>query len=450
MKNIILFLFVLLFFAPTSNASDTVLDIQKVKSTNGIEAWLVEDKNLPLISINFSFKGAGSVNLSQAQQGVSQLLSNMMDEGAGDYTSQAFQQELSDHSISLSFGSSRDNFGGSLKFLTREKDKAIDLLSLALNKPRFDEEPLERMKQANITRIKSSQGDPNWIAARIFNDRAYQNHPYAFNSGGTITTLSNITANDLRKFKQNYLTKDRLHIGVSGNINAGELAVMLDTIFGDLPKTGSQSPIEKIDIQNKPNLYFYQKDIPQSIIMMAMDSIDELDEDYYTLQILNHIFGASGFGSRLMEEAREKNGLTYGIYSGLNNSEYIDALTISTSTKNETVDQMLSIIKNEMVKIQTNITNEEIKKAQDYTIGSMPLSLTNNDSIASIILSMQLNNRPIDYLDAYKKKIMAVTKDDVTRLSQKILTPDNMLTIIVGNAPNLSNPINITEVPNVE
>ncbi len=450
MRNIILFIFILSFFSPNANANDTVLDIQKVTSPNDIEAWLVEDKNLPIISIKFSFKGAGSVNLEKDQQGISQLLSNMLDEGAGDYTSQAFQQELSDHSISLSFGSSRDNFGGSLKFLTREKDKAVNLLSLALNKPRFDSEPLGRMKQANITRIKSSQGDPDWIAARIFNDRAYENHPYALNSGGTITSLSNITADDLRNFKQNHLTKDRLHVGVSGNINAEELALLLDSVFGDLPETATQSSIQKINIQNKSNLYFYQKDIPQSIIMMAMDTIDELDEDYYTLQILNHIFGASGFGSRLMEEAREKNGLTYGIYSGLNNSEYIDALTISTSTKNETVDQMLDIIKTEMVKIHTNITDEEIKKAQDYIIGSMPLSLTNNDSIASIILNMQINDRPIDYLDAYKKKIMAVTKDSVSRLAQKILTPNNMLTIIVGNPENLSNPIAITEIPNVE
>ena len=454
MKNIILFLLIFFCFVPhtnaTINADDTILDIQKVKSPNGIEAWLVEDKNLPIISIKFSFKGAGAVNLSTEQQGISQLLSNMLDEGAGDYDSQQFQKALSDHSISLSFGSSRDNFGGSLKFLTREKDKAVELLSLALNKPRFDNEPLERMIQANITRIKSNQGDPNWIAARIFNDRAYENHPYALNSGGTITSLSKITTNDLHNFKNSHLTKDRLHVGVSGNINADELAVLLDKIFNDLPETATKPSLQKINIQNKNNIYFYQKDIPQSIIMIAMDSIDELNEDYYSLQILNHIFGASGFGSRLMEQAREKNGLTYGIYSSLNNSEYLDALTISTSTKNETVGQMLDIIKDEMVKIQTDITDEEIKKAKDYIIGSMPLSLTNNDSIASILLNIQLKNRPIHYLDDYKKNIMAVTMDDVLNLAQKLLNPDDMLTIIVGNPETLSNPIEIKEIPNVE
>ena len=429
---------------------DTVLDITKVTSPNGINAWLVKDDSLPIISIKFAFMGAGSVNLTKEQQGISQLLSNTLDEGAGEYTSQEFQKALSDHSISLHFNASRDNFGGSLKFLTREKEKAVELLTLALNEPRFDAEPLERMKQANLTRIKSSQGDPEWLAARIYNDRAYEGHPYALNSGGTLSTLAKITADDLRNFKNTNLTKDRLMVGVSGNINATDLGLLLDKIFNGLPDIAPQTSIEKTTIRNKGKTYLHEKDIPQSILMNSMDSIDETDKDFYSLQILNHIFGASGFGSRLMEEAREKQGLTYGIYSGLTNNDYVDALTISTSTKNETVEQMLTIIKDEMNKIKNDITADEIQKAKDYILGSMPLSLTNNDAISSILLSLQLSNRPINYLDQYRQKINSVTAKDTARVAQELLTPDNMLLIMVGSPLNTENTIKITEIPNVE
>ncbi len=450
MKNILPFFILAFVLIVPAHANEKLLDIQKVTSPNGIEAWLVEDNNLPIISIEFAFEGAGAVNLTPEQQGLSQLLSNTLDEGAADYSSQDFQKALSDHSITLHFNANRDNFGGNLKFLTREKEKAVDLLTAALNDPRFDAEPLERMKQANMTRIKSSQADPNWMAARLYNDRAYEGHAYALNSGGTLSTLPKITADDLRTFKNTNLTKDRLKIGVSGNITAKQLGVLLDDIFGALPTTAPATNIQKTNIQNKGKIYLYQKDIPQSIIIMAMDSIDETDEDFYTLQILNHIFGASGFGSRLMEEAREKKGLTYGIYSGLTNNEYVDALTISTSTKNETVEQMLDVITNEMDKIKSNITDEEIQKAKDYIIGSLPLAFTNNDGIASIVLSLQLSDRPIDYLDQYRDKITNVTKEDTTRVAKKLLTPDNMITILVGNPLKIENTIEITEIPNVE
>ncbi|MEM7617812.1 MAG: pitrilysin family protein [Pseudomonadota bacterium] len=451
MKATITFILIFCLLSPPSFAADeTVLDIQKVTSPNGIEAWLVEDHSLPIISLRFAFKGAGSVNLTTEQQGISQLLSNTMDEGAGDYTSQEFQKVLSDNSITLRFSSNRDNFGGNLKFLTREKEKAVKLLTLALNQPRFDEEPLERMKQANLTRIKSSQTDPEWIAARLYNDRAYENHPYALNSGGTLTTLPAITADNLREFKNAQLTKDRLMIGVSGDISAEQLGRLLDEIFGALPNTSPETNIKKTKITNKGNVYLHEKDIPQTILMISIDSIDETDSDFYALQILNHIFGASGFGSRLMEEAREKQGLTYGIYSGLTNHEYVDALTISTSTKNKTVAQMIQIITDEMNKVKSDITDKEINKAKDYIIGSMPLSLTNNSSIASILLSLQLSDKPIDYLDKYRTKLNEVTAEDVKRLAETLFTTENMLTIMVGQPQDIENTIEITEIPNVE
>jgi len=441
---------VLLLISAPTKASEELLDIKKVTSPSGINAWLVEDHKLPIISIQFSFKGAGSVNLTEDKQGLSQLLSNTLDEGAGEYSSQEFQKKLSDKSISLSFNSGRDNFGGTLKFLAREKKSAVELLNLALNEPRFDKEPVQRMVDANINRIKSSQGNPNWINARLYNDRAYEGHPYAFNSGGTIISLQNITPQDLKDFKNSHLTKDRLVIGASGDITAEDLGVLIDTIFGSLPDTTPPSKIKQLTLQNLGKTYVYKRDIPQSIITIGLDSIDELHPDYYTLQILNHIFGASGFGSRLMSEAREKRGLTYGIYSSTTNNEYLDALTISTSTQNETVAEMLQIIKDEMKKIKTDDLTQDIKKAKDYIIGSLPLSFTNNDSIASILLSLQLRNRDINYLNQYHEKIMTVSAEDVSRLAEELLTPEKMITIITGTPKNLENTLLITEVPNVE
>lgn len=352
MRILALFLVTLLSFNVSACAKestdDKILDIQEISTKSGITAWLVEDHSLPIISLKFSFRGAGSIQNSEDKQGLARLLSNTMDEGAGDLTSQEFQKQLSDYSITLNFTSNRDNFGGQVKTLSRNKDKAFSLLKLALNEPRLDAEPLERMTQANLSRIKRSIGQPDWINARIFNDVAFDGHPYALNSGGTLTTLTTITADDLRTYKNNWLTQDRLVIAATGNITKKELIKIIDNVFSALPKSGLENKIQQGSLQNKGKTYLFEKDIPQTIITAALPSIDKNHTDYDNLQLLNYIYGGGGFGSRLMEEAREKRGLTYGIYSQIAAQDYLSTLNISTSTQNKSVGEMLDIIKAQM------------------------------------------------------------------------------------------------------
>ncbi len=451
MKYSVLALFIFITACLPVEAKEKFLDIQEVKSEGGITAWLVEDHALPIISIKFAFEGAGAIQDGQDKQGRARLLSNTLDEGAGDLTSQEFQKTLSDHSITLRFNSGRDNFGGQLKTLSRHKDTAFDLLKLALTQPRFDEEPLNRMRDSNLARIRSSMGEPDWISARIFNDKAFEGHEYALNSGGTLTTLNNITADDLRAHIKNFLTKDRLKIGVMGNITKEELKIILDQIFSDLPDTGKESKTEKLDLQNQGGTFVYSKDIPQTMLTVAMPGIDHLDPNYYALQVMNYIFGSSGFGSRLMEEAREKRGLTYGIYSSVTDQDYIDLLNISTSTKNASAKEMKQIVFDEIEKIKNEkVSEQELTDAKSYLTGSLPLALTSTDKIANILLSLQLNDRSIDYLDNYANNINKVTEVDIQNIANRVLKPEGALTIMVGQPENIENFKSVEKLNNVE
>ena len=451
MKILTAFLFVFLLSCAPTSARDRILDIQEVTSKSGIKAWLVEDQTLPIIALKFTFEGAGSIHDGQEKQGLSRLLSNTMDEGAGELTSQEFQKALSDHSISLSFGSSRDNFGGGVTTLSRNKDKAFELLKLALTEPRFDEEPVERMRQANISRVRSSMSTPNWIAARLFNDIAYEGHPYALNSGGTLTTLQSITTEDLRDFKNKWLTQDRLVVSAAGDITAGELETLLDDIFGGLPEKGAENKVSSFEIKNQGKSFLYKKDIPQTIIMAAMPGIDRNDPDYFPAILMDHIFGSSGFGSRLMEEAREKRGLTYGVYSDLSVQDYTNSLGIDTSTKNNSAKEMMDIIKAEMTEmVSSPVSQQELTDAKSYIIGSMPLSLTNTDSIAGLLRGLQLNKWPIDHLDNFPKKIEAVTAQDIQRVSKRLLNPDKLTLVMVGEPEEIDDLIIKDSLPNVE
>ncbi len=448
----ILVLFVCLSFSFHAHARDVqekFLDIQEVKTDSGLTAWLVEDHSVPVIAIKFAFRGAGAKNDPSEKQGLARMASNTMDEGAGDMDSQAFQKALEDHSITLRFGVTRDHFTGQLKTLTRHKDKAFDLLSLALLKPRFDEDAVGRMRESNKSRIRSSIANPRWIAARLQNDRIFEGHPYALNSGGTLRSLDNITPDDLRGF-HSQLGKNNMIIAVAGDIDAETLKNSLDFLFGGLHdaryEAGSSKPLS-----NAGKTYIYDQDIPQTVITITQQGVDRSEPDYYAAQVMNFILGESGFGSRLMEEIREKRGLTYGIYSYFQDYAEADILNVSTSTRNETVADMLSLIQAEWMKMRHDaVSDAELKDAKSYITGSLPLQLTSTDSIASTLLSLQIDNLPLDYLDHRNAKINAVSADEVQKVAERLLHADSFTTILVGKPEGVSDAIPLTALPNVQ
>lgn len=443
--------FLLFYGLRAQAASERFLPITEVKTASGLSVWLVEDHTLPVIAMQYLFLDSGTALDPDAKQGLVRMLSNTMDEGAGDLDSQAFQKALSDNSISLSFSAGRDGFGGQVKTLTRNKDLAFSLLEKAMTSPRFDQEPVNRMRDSNVVRVKSSMGEPDWMAARLINDRAFEGHPYAKNSGGTLSGLAAITPDDLRGFKKSYLSKDRLLIAIAGDITAEQVRTSLDKTFATLENKAPAASIKDASVKNSGKIFLYEQPIPQTMIEIILPAFGREDPDYYALQVMNYIFGGGGFGSRLMDEVREKRGLTYGIYSSLADYRHLDVVGISTSTKNESAAEVLKLIAEAMKSMQTTpVTEKELADAKSYITGSMPLALSSTDQIASIILNLRVDGVPIDYLDHYADKINAVTAADIQRVADRILKPENMVTVLVGKPENISNTIKVEKLPNVE
>lgn len=450
MRMFVLLFTAVLIFAVPAHAQEKFLNIQEVTSASGLKAWLVEDHSVPIIALTFNFQGAGSAQDAIEKQGLAQLASNTMDEGAGDLESQAFQKQLRDLSIALSFGASRDHFGGSLKTLSVNKDKAFELLTLALTKPRFDEESVERMKAANLSRIRESMTDPEWIAARLQNDRAFEGHVYGQNAGGSLSTIAALAPPDLHQFAKTRLGKNNVKISVSGDITPAELAVIMDKVFASLPDV-TLPTLPPIELQNKNKTFVYTKDIPQTIIRILQPGIDQKDDDYQTMQIVNYILGGSGFGSRLMDEVREKRGLTYGIYTSFFLTDCFNGYVAETSTENKNVPEVLRLVKQEWADmVAAPPSGKELKDAQTYLLGSLPLNLTSTMDIAQLMNSLQAEDLPINYLDTRAEKIKAVTPQDVQKVAQRILNDQNFMTVLVGSPEAIENATIVKDIPNVK
>ena len=428
-----------------------ILNIKEVTSPGGIKAWLVEDHTIPVISMRYEFRGSGSINDTPDKQGLTHLLSNTLDEGAGDLTSEKFQGILDDKSIGLSFAASRDDFGGNLKTLSKNKDTAFELLQLALTKPRFDKDAVDRMIAANLTRIRSDMTDPDWMLARLQNSIIFKDHPYTLNSGGTLSILPKITADDLRKKVKTDIARDRLIVSVAGDISEADLGTALDKIFGTLPATSAKNSVKDVTLPTEGSTTLLKLDIPQTLIAATLPGVRMDDPDYFASDVMDFILGSSGFGSRLTEVVREQHGLTYGIYTDMDMMDHTALFNLSTSSRNDVTSQVIDLSKQEFIRmVNEDVTEAEIKDAKSYLIGSTALSLTSTDQIAGMMLAFQEYKLPKNYLDIRADAINKITAADVRRVSKRLLNTDKMTIVLVGNPKNITPTKTVTDLPNVK
>lgn len=224
--------------------------IEEVTSKNGTKAWLVEDHKLPLIAMHFAFRG-GVEQDPVAKQGLANLTTSLLTQGAGPYDTAAFQQQMADNSIVMSFAAGRDALSGSIKTLSADKDKAFGLLQFALAKPHFDKKAVERMRNQQLAALRMQLGNPEWQVRYALFQQIFAAHPYGERRLGSTQTLASITQNDIKTFAATHLAQDNLIVAVAGDIAPAQLALVLDKIFGSLPKHVVLAPVPEVTWPDK-------------------------------------------------------------------------------------------------------------------------------------------------------------------------------------------------------
>jgi zinc protease len=425
--------------APALKNHAFALNVQSVVSPGGITAWLVRDTTNPIITVNLTFRGGTALD-PVGKEGLANLVSGLIDEGAGDLDSQAFQQTLEDLAIKLRFSASKDTFGGRLQTLVKNKETAFDLLRLALSEPRFDANPVEKIRQQILVGLKRDQEDPHSIGARKLFETLFPNHPYGRPSDGTIDTVRALTTDDMKGFMKRRIGRDNLVVGVVGDISVTELGTLLDKTFGKLPKSSAPWNIPDVTPAKPGRTIVINKAVPQSAIQFAQQGLKREDPDFYAAYVMNHIFGAGSFTSRLYEEVREKRGLVYSVGTSLYPFDAGALIFGSAGTANERAGETISVLKEQWIKMATEGANKkELDDSKTFLTGSFPLRFSSSGRIASILVGMQLSDLGIDYLDKRNSFINAVTLDDIKRVAAKLLNYKNLVTVIVGEPKGVNN-----------
>ncbi|WP_353858765.1 pitrilysin family protein [Azospirillum formosense] len=427
-----LFLFVFAVTAPAATSA-WAIEIKRVVSPGGIEAWLVEDHKVPVIALEWAFEGAGASD-PKGKEGLANLAARTLDEGAGPYDSQAFAARLQDNAIALGYDAGRDAFGGSLRTLSDRRDEAFELARLSLAEPRFDAEAVERMRAAILSSLRRDQADPNYVARRLFYSTAFAGHPYGEEIRGTLESLPAITPDDLRGFVKGNFGRDRLVVAAAGDITPEDLGRALDHVFGALPATASNSAtIPDVEPKGLGETLVATRPTAQTVMLMGQPGLKRSDPDWYAATVMNYVLGGGGFGSRLMEEVREKRGLSYGVYSYLIPMDHSALVMAGGNTVNAKAGQALDIMRQEWKRMaEQGVTDEELADAKTYLTGSFPLQLGSTQAIAGILLQVKRDKLGIDYLDRRDAFINGVTQADVQRVAKRLLDPNRLLTVLVG------------------
>lgn len=410
--------------------------IQDLTSPDGHGFWLVEEPSIPIVAVEMGFSG-GSWLDPDGREGLARLTLSLLEEGAGDLDAVAFANRADEISARFGFGAGREQVTVSARFLLETLDESSTLLTLAMTEPRFDSEPVERLRRQMLSGVASREKDPDSIAARAWFDQAFPGHPYGRPSGGTRESLSAITVDDLRAMHRRLLTRTDVDIAIVGAIDADRAGALVDRLLKGLPE-GEAIDVPQAQTAPPPGLTVFEEDVPQSVALLGHAGLPRSDPDFIAAYVMNYVLGGGGFSSRLTEEVREKRGLAYSVYSYLSPMDGAALHMAGVQTANARISESLDVIRTEWREMaEAGITADELARAKTYLTGSFPLRFDSNARIASYLVFVQRENLGRDYVNRRNGEIEAVTIDDVRRVAARLLDPDALSIVVVGKPEGL-------------
>jgi zinc protease len=424
------------FITVASTGPANAMKIQTIKSPGGIEAWLVEEHSVPLMALRYSFEG-GNAQDPAGKEGLANFMTAMMDEGAGDLDSAAYQEKMEELSFRMSFDDTRDAFYGSFETLTTNRADTLAMLKLAINQPRFDKDAVDRIRAQLQANLAYAARDPEKTAFKEWFATAFAGHAYGRPSSGTEASLAAITRDDLEAYRKANFGKNNLKVVAVGDITAEELGKLLDDVFGALPEKSQLQPVDMTAPIKGGKEQLVEMAVPQAVAVFGLGAMPRKDPDFMAAFLINQIVGGGGCASSLMEEVREKRGLAYSVYSFIQPYHHASIFTGGVATKAEAIDQSLDVIKSELKRMADNgPTQDQFDNAKKYLVGSYALRFDTNAKIASQLLALFEDGFGPEYVDQRNAQIEAITMDDAKRVAKRLLANPDLIITVVGPKPD--------------
>jgi zinc protease len=397
--------------------------------------WLFsEQRSLPLVTVNVMSK-AGVLRDPTGKEGLANLTALLLMQGTKKRSATQIAEELDFLGAKLSASGSDDYALVSLTVLKKDLAAGLELLGDVLLNPAFDQHELERKVAELQASFKSDEDEPGIVASRAFHRELFGSHPYSHPPKGTPAGLKGISRTHLTEFYRTYYRPNNVNLSIVGDLSQEEAALAVAKVFGGW----EPAPIPELKITpppslNKPGVMVINKDITQANIVWGHLGIARDNPDFYAFQVLNYILGGGGFASRLMDNIRENRGLAYSVGSSFAPGLQAGPFTISLETKNASAGEALGQVIMEVEGIRTNpVTDQELKDAKSYLIGSFPRKMDSLGKRASLLNYVDFYGLGLDYPWRYPSLLENLTPSEIQRVAEKYLHPDKYLLVVVGN-----------------
>ena len=430
MRFVITVLIVLVLFSKSSYA----LKFKELESSNGIKFWFVEDNSIPIISMSFSFNG-GSYFDPAGKEGLSNIMTSLLDEGTNKLSSVEFKQKLKSNGVKLYFSTQKHKIEGTFQVISSNKIEGFELLRNALNNPKFSENDILKIKNQVKSSIKIEEADISRLSSKKFNENFYINHNFSNSIKGSLESLDRIKKSDIMQtYKKNFQLSN-LTIGISGNIGEKEVKEFVGLVFGNLNKSENNFSIS--DFQSlKKGMLLQKIETPQTAVVFGQKGLGRNDKDFFAARILNYVMGGGSFQSRLYKNIREKRGLVYSIYSYILPYKNDGVIIGGFQTSNDSVKQVIKLVKKEWDTIKKHgISEKEFSEAKTFFKGSFSRNFTNTMSIANLLEIVQYYKLGADYFDKRDEIIDSLELESINQLASILFNSNELFFMIVGK-PN--------------
>ncbi|WP_416191695.1 M16 family metallopeptidase [Neisseria sp. CCUG12390] len=410
-------------------------DIQRWTTPEGTQILLVERRENPIVDMEISFKGAGSVFNPPGKSQVAEFTAALLTDGTKTLDEEAFNEKVNDIAADIGSESGQETASIGLRSLSKSKNlkQALALVNESLTAPRFDPAVFARRQKQAVTALQQQETTPDFTADRAFAKLAYPSHPYGSGAYVTVDRLKAVTLDDIRAFHRTRYGKDNAVVAIVGDVSRRQAEKMVETALKGLPQKSSAgstiAPVEKQTAQ--------RRDIPfageQAQIILGMPLITRRDPDYYALVAGNYVLGGGGFDSRLMKMLRDQKGYTYGVYSTLEPLTEAGVFSIAYSTQKKNTKASLADVKAVVEQfIAEGPTEAELKQAKDNIIGSFPLRFDSNAKLLNYLSLIGVYNLESSYLEDYPKAVEKLTAAQVKEAWQRRVKFGDLHIVVVG------------------
>ncbi|MBB2496893.1 M16 family metallopeptidase [Aquipseudomonas ullengensis] len=412
--------------------SRRTLDIQTWQTAEGAKVLFVAAPELPMFDLRLTFAAGSSQD--DGVPGLAALTNAMLNEGVPGKDVSAIAEGFEGLGADFGNGAYRDMAVASLRSLSdkAQREPALKLFEQVLGQPTFPEDSLARIKNQLLAGFEYQKQNPGKLAGLQLFERLYGTHPYAHPSEGNEQTIPPISVAQLRAFHQKAYAAGNAVIALVGDLSRAEAEAMAAEVSAALPKGPA---LAKIAQPQEPKAGPSHIEFPskQTHLLLAQLGIDRRDPDYAALTLGNQILGGGGFGTRLMEEVREKRGLTYGVYSGFSAMQARGPFMISLQTRAELSDGTLKLVQDLLHDyLASGPTEQELDNAKRELAGSFPLSTASNADIVGQLGAMGFYDLPLSYLEDFVAQVQALDVAQVKAAMAKHLNPDALVIVTAG------------------